>query len=185
MKILPLFQDTAYNQPGDIKKKTSKKPSMNNNENTVGAVYERSLKKDDTRLKSISNMSISIKQAELKTQNLSILLEQNFNRQAHLSNILKRPESFIPIKEITQEEASELVSENGYFGVKETSKRLFEFALSLSGGDYQQMGVMKEAIIKGFQKAATQWGGDLPEISNLTFDAIMDKFDNWFAEFRK
>ena len=36
---------------------------------------------------------------------------------------------------------------------------------------------MKDAFIKGYKQAEKQWGGELPEISKKTYDAVMEKFD--------
>ena len=34
----------------------------------------------------------------------------------------------------------------------------------------------------GFKQATEAWGGELPEISQKTYDAVMSKFDTWAAE---
>ena len=36
---------------------------------------------------------------------------------------------------------------------------------------------MRSAFLKGFNKAKETWGGELPEISQRTYDAVMEKFD--------
>ncbi len=78
-------------------------------------------------------------------------------------------------------QAKEDISEDGYWGVKQTSERIFEFAMALSGGDEETMEKMREAVEKGFGEATKSWGRDLPEISSNTYDAVMEKFDNFFA----
>ncbi len=78
--------------------------------------------------------------------------------------------------------AQEDISENGYWGVKQTSERLFDFAIGLTGGDPAKAQSMKDAFIKGFDKAKQAWGGQLPEISNKTYDATIKMFDEWIAE---
>ena len=82
----------------------------------------------------------------------------------------------------TKAKAQEAISEDGYWGVKQTSQRIFEFAEALSGGDSETMEKMKDAFIKGFKEATKSWGKELPSISNDTYDAVMDKFDKWFEE---
>ena len=42
------------------------------------------------------------------------------------------------------------VSENGYWGVKQTSERIFSFAQALAGDDEEKMTKMKEAFEKRF-----------------------------------
>lgn len=79
-------------------------------------------------------------------------------------------------------QAKEDISEDGYWGVKQTSERIFDFAMALSGGDEETMEKMREAVEKGFGEATKSWGRELPDISSDTYDAVMEKFDNFFAE---
>ncbi len=85
----------------------------------------------------------------------------------------------INIDQISQEEAQELVSEDGYFGVAQTSERIVDFAIAISGGDSSRLDAIKEGIDKGFQEAKEAFGGWLPEISFDTYDAVMEKLDAW------
>ena len=41
---------------------------------------------------------------------------------------------------------------------------------------------MREAFKKGFEQAKKTWGGELPEISQKTYEATMKKFDEWAAQ---
>ena len=41
---------------------------------------------------------------------------------------------------------------------------------------------MVKAVEKGFKEATKSWGRDLPDISNQTYKAVMDKFDKWFED---
>lgn len=79
-------------------------------------------------------------------------------------------------------QAKEDISENGYWGVSQTSERIFSFALALSGGDSDKMEEMVKAVEKGFSEATRAWGRKLPSITDDTHSSIMDKFDNWFKE---
>ena len=85
------------------------------------------------------------------------------------------------LQELTPEEAQELVSEDGYFGVDKTSQRIVDFAINAFGNDPAKLEEMKASIEDGFQQAAAAFGGNLPEISHQTYDAIMEKLDA-FAE---
>ena len=38
---------------------------------------------------------------------------------------------------------------------------------------------MKDAFIKGFKDATKAWGKELPELSQKTYDKVMEKFDAW------
>lgn len=90
--------------------------------------------------------------------------------------------STINLQEITQEEAQELIAEDGYFGVEQTSTRIVDFAIALAGGDTGRLSAIKEGVEKGFNEALQAFGGSLPDISYKTFDAVMEKLDIWAAE---
>ena len=77
----------------------------------------------------------------------------------------------------TKLEAQEAISEDGYWGVKQTSQRIFDFANALTGGDPEKMAEMKEPFLKGYKQAEEMWGGELPDISKQTYDAVLAKFD--------
>ena len=74
------------------------------------------------------------------------------------------------------------IADDGYWGVSQTSDRIFDFAMALSGGDEEKMEKMKAAVEKGFKLATGSWGKDLPDISNQTYDAVMKKFDDFFGK---
>ena len=49
-------------------------------------------------------------------------------------------------------------SEDGYWGVKQTSQRLFDFASALAGDDVDKMKEMQAAMEKGYKMATKAWG---------------------------
>ena len=71
------------------------------------------------------------------------------------------------------------IAEDGYWGVEQTSDRILEFAKALTGGDSSKAEEMRAAFEKGFKAATGAWGSKLPGISQQTYDAVMDKFDDW------
>ena len=79
----------------------------------------------------------------------------------------------------TSQNAAKEISEDGYWGVKQTSERIFDFARALSGDDSEKMDKMLDAFKKGFEEATKAWGKDLPEISKQTYDAVLDKFEQF------
>ncbi len=88
----------------------------------------------------------------------------------------------IDIAAITPQEAQALVSDDGYFGVQQTSDRIFQFAVGIAGGDPSRIDAIKEGINKGFAEAKKAFGDWLPDISYQTYDAVMSKLDSWVAE---
>ncbi len=78
-----------------------------------------------------------------------------------------------------QQEAAALIGEGGALSPEKLSDTLIEFAKSLSGGDQSKAGLLRDAIKEGFRQAEEAWGGKLPEISNRTYDLVMEKLDRW------
>ncbi len=74
-------------------------------------------------------------------------------------------------------QAKEDIAEDGYWGVKQTSQRILDFATALTGGDPTKIEKMRAAFQKGYDKAQRTWGGSLPEISQQTYDAVLSGFD--------
>ena len=72
------------------------------------------------------------------------------------------------------------IGEDGYYGVKQTSQRLFDFASALAGDDVEKMKKMQAAIEKGFKLATKSWGKELPSICKETFDATNKLFDEYY-----
>ena len=81
----------------------------------------------------------------------------------------------------TKSQAMQDISEDGYWGVKQTSQRLFDFASALAGDDVEKMKEMQKAMEKGFKQATAAWGKDLPSISKETLDAANKLFEDYFA----
>ena len=82
-----------------------------------------------------------------------------------------------PIAELSQSEAAELVSEDGIFGVTQTSERIANFVIAGAGGDEDRMRAGREGMIQGFKDAEKMWGGELPEISQQTMQAAIEMVD--------
>lgn len=85
----------------------------------------------------------------------------------------------------TKAQAQADIAEDGYWGVNQTSDRIIDFAKALTGGDPDKIEDMRAAFEKGFKKAGKTWGGDLPDISQRTYDAVMKKFDQMAEEAKK
>ncbi|MDD3815417.1 MAG: hypothetical protein PHZ02_12325 [Desulfocapsaceae bacterium] len=88
----------------------------------------------------------------------------------------------IDISQLSQEDAQALIAEDGYFGVKQTSDRIVDFAIAMAGGDPSHLAAIKEGVDKGFSEALDAFGGQLPDISYNTYDAVMEKLDKWAEE---
>jgi len=108
------------------------------------------------------------------------MIETLLNRQAETQG-LSQGWSLRDI-EITDEmraEAQEMIDEGGYFSVDETAARILDFAVAITGGDPNRIDLMRDAVERGFRQAERMWGGELPEISHQTLEAVRNGFDEW------
>lgn len=75
--------------------------------------------------------------------------------------------------------AQKAISAGGEYSVDAVSDNLFNFAVAVSGGDKSKLSELVAAIDKGFAAAKDTLGGKLPDISQQTYDATMEKLNNW------
>jgi hypothetical protein len=134
-------------------------------------------------------------QAEAKYAGLQSIVENLLNMQTvkhgesqglnydeimkQYSGSLKNFYQNLDVDNATRIKAQQDISEDGYWGVGQTSKRIIDFAIAISGGDTGKLGTLKSAIEKGFSQAEGAWGGSLPDISYQTRDAVMKGLDEW------
>ncbi|AGA69021.1 hypothetical protein Desdi_1528 [Desulfitobacterium dichloroeliminans LMG P-21439] len=161
----------------------------------VAATYEPSRSKADDSLgkmyspdtETISRLKADV---EMRTEQLRSLVERLLLQQGHKLNdatniyALLR-EGKVQVDPETVAKAQAEISEEGYWGVKQTSQRIFDFAIALTGGDPSKAQAMKEAVKKGFAQAQEMWGGELPEISQKTYEETLKKFDEWIGSNEK
>ena len=131
--------------------------------------------------------------ADAKFSQLRGIVEQLISKQSKASETVSIWEQFkngvlngtIEVDPATAKQAQEDISEDGYWGVKQTSERILDFAKAISGNDPEKAEQMREAIKKGYESAADFWGGELPELSQKTYDAVMKGLDDWKEEAEK
>ncbi len=104
---------------------------------------------------------------------LNILKDQGIDHH------IQTEEQNIDLSTLSQEEAQGLIEEDGYFGVEQTSDRIVDFAIGISGDDPTRLDAIKQGVEQGFQEALDAFGGWLPDISYDTYDAVMEKLDSW------
>ena len=78
----------------------------------------------------------------------------------------------------TKAQAQADIADDGYWGVSQTSQRILDFATALTGGDPDKIDAMQAAFKKGYEKAQKTWGGQLPDICQKTYDAVLKGFDD-------
>ena len=82
-----------------------------------------------------------------------------------------------PISSLSKEEATELVSEDGFFGVAQTSERIAQFVIKGAGSDENLLREGRKGILQGFKEAEAIWDGKLPEIAYVTLDKAVAMID--------
>lgn len=87
----------------------------------------------------------------------------------------------VKVDAATRAQALKDISEDGYYGVKQTSQRLFDFASALAGDDVDKMKEMQKAMEKGFKQATKTWGRELPAICKETMNAANKLFEDYYS----
>ncbi len=157
----------------------------------TGVVYEKN--KDSKKVTSTKdNKSIIAKlkaDAEERTSQLRSIVEQLITKQGtafgkasddDMWKFLAKGEFTVSADVKAQAEAD--IAEDGYWGVEQTSDRILDFAKALAGNDPDKAEEMLEAFKEGFKQATKTWGDELPELSQKTYDAVLEKFETWKNE---
>ena len=155
----------------------------------ASAVYEPSkdAKKTDTVTTKQKNEAIISRlkaDAEARTQQLQQLVQQMISKQGNAYGQANDMWKFLAsgnftVDARTKAQAQADIADDGYWGVEQTSDRILDFAKALSGDDPDKADAMLEAFKKGFEQATKAWGDKLPDISQRTYDAVVEKFNKW------
>ena len=158
---------------------TTEKPQETMKTDDTAAVYDKTKLSEDDRKTIVAQLKADQekRQAQLTELVQSMISKQTtvFGEATDIWKFLAKGD--FEVDEETKKKAQEDISEDGYWGVEQTSDRIVSFATSLAGNDADALEEMKDAFIKGYKQAEKQWGGELPEISQKTYDAVMEKFD--------
>ena len=170
--------------------KTSKSKSED------GVIYDRSGSKVDNSTYSITKMNASdraaivsqLKSAAEQRQNQWIsLVQKTLSGQAGTYGKATGDDIWktlaggtFTVDAATKSQAQNDISEDGYWGVKQTSQRLFDFACALAGDDVDKMKEMQKAMEKGFKLATQAWGKELPSICSDTINAANNLFEDYY-----
>ncbi len=180
---------TSSQVSGTRSYKASEKPVKTTEAATAGkddvaAVYEPSqaVTKSATYTPNTALVSQLKSDAEQRAANLQSLVEKVMKQQATTYGNATDIWSFLregnfTVDPQTKAEAQAAIAEDGYWGVNQTSDRIVQFATALTGGDPDKIDEMMNAFKKGFQMATKTWGGELPDISQKTYDAVIEKFN--------
>ena len=199
-EVYASYKNDAVTKNETAAKKDSTAKTEEKNES--GVVYDKSDSSKDNKKAtySINKMSAEDRAAlvqqmkadtQSRQQQLISIVQKMMTGQAATSSVANGTNSddiwkFLAkgdftVDAATKAQAQKDISEDGYYGVKQTSSRIFDFAMALAGDDEEKMQKMKAAVEKGFKLATKSWGKELPDISKNTYSAVMDKFDDYFA----
>ena len=193
---------TEYRQQVDTKGKSAKDNAdtrTDDKKTESGAVYEKSSQNLQKATYSVNKMSKEDREALVRK--LQSALEQQQSQLVSLVNKTLAGQAGIfgkangndnnsiwrtlasgnfTVDAATKAQAQKDISEDGYFGVKQTSQRLFDFASALAGDDVEKMKKMQSAMEKGFKQAEKTWGGSLPAICRETMNAAGKMFEDYY-----
>ena len=192
---------TEYRQQVDTKGKSAKDNAdtrTDDKKTESGAVYEKSSQNSQKAAYSVNKMSKEDREALV--QKLQSALEQQQSQLVSLVNKTLAGQAGIfgkangndnsiwrtlaggnfTVDAATKAQAQKDISEDGYWGVKQTSQRLFDFASALAGDDVEKMKKMQTAMEKGFKQAEKTWGGSLPAICRETMNAAGKMFEDYY-----
>ena len=167
-------------------KSEEKKESAAPVKEEAAAVYEKSEEKAPKKSYQAADpqkVQQMLADSEQKVQAFKDMIQKMFGQQAKSSSIAdgiwqKLAKGDFTVDAATKAQAQADVSEDGYWGVKQTSGRILDFAKALAGDDPEKMEKMRSAFEKGYKMAEKTWGGELPEISKQTYEAVMKGFDD-------
>ncbi|MFO7883946.1 MAG: hydrogenase-4 component G [Desulfobacteraceae bacterium] len=135
------------------------------------------------------NYSVNEFSSKFRTQTGTQTL-QNLNTQnalAHFNELDEKEKASLfyndtPISELSPEQASDLISDNGYFGIDKTAQRIIDFVVKGAGDDVDRLKAGREGILQGFAEAEKAWGGSLPQICYQTIEKSLDTIDEKIQE---
>jgi len=158
----------AFVSSAEAVEKSSENSSLNNLYNQYGTM-------DRTEI-----VEAMKSEQEAQQQRLIDMIRESLGLQASKVKAASSSDISEISKEDIQKEAQESISEDGYWGVKKTSERIFNFALALSGGDIEVMKQLQEAAAKGYSQATDAWGSELPAIAAETMTAVNELFEHYY-----
>lgn len=191
----------AYNTASadTTKDTTETKENTTASKSTEAAVYEKTSEDTNKGTYSINRMSQEERSAlveklkadqQARQKQLADLVHQMMSKQAGTFGLANNDEDSMwkflasgnyTVDAETKAQAQKDIAEDGYYGVKQTSERLFNFASALAGDDVEKMKKMQDAMLKGFNAATKSWGRELPSICQQTLEAANKLFDEYYA----
>lgn len=168
-------------------KVSSKKTESSKNNTSTGVIYEKGSSDKSSSSQKTQNSALIAKMkadSDSRISQLRGIVEQMMSKQGAAIGKADDMWSFLAGGNFTvsadvKAQAQADIAEDGYWGVNQTSDRILDFAKALSGNDKSKAQELVDAFKKGFDQATKAWGGKLPDISQQTYDKVLEKFDSW------
>lgn len=168
-------------------KVSSKKTESSKNDTSTGVIYEKGSSDKSSSSQKTQNSALIAKMkadSDSRISQLRGIVEQMMSKQGAAIGKTDDMWSFLAGGNFTvsadvKAQAQADIAEDGYWGVNQTSDRILDFAKALSGNDKSKAQELADAFKKGFDQATKAWGGKLPDISQQTYDKVLEKFDSW------
>lgn len=168
-------------------KVSSKKTESSKNDTSTGVIYEKGSSDKSSSSQKTQNSALIAKMkadSDSRISQLRGIVEQMMSKQGAAIGKADDMWSFLAGGNFTvsadvKAQAQADIAEDGYWGVNQTSDRILDFAKALSGNDKSKAQELVDAFKKGFDQATKAWGGKLPDISQQTYDKVLEKFDSW------
>lgn len=180
---------TAASTAAKTPEKVSEETTSKSTEKDTGVVYDRTSSTVNTDYVKQNTALINQLKADsdARISQLRGIVEQMMTKQGATIGKADDMWRFLASGDFTvsaevKAQAQADIADDGYWGVDKTSERILDFAKALSGNDPEKADMMLEAFKKGFDDATKSWGKELPEISQKTYDAVLEKFEAWKNE---
>ncbi len=167
------IQTDSYQHTQPEQKVTYDKPGVNGK--TIQQLKEESDQAYNHLKQIVTEM---LKRQGLKFQEIGNTEAEDLNAVNITIEDLKE----LTVDETAQKEAQAMIDEGGEYSAEIVSDRIVDFAKAISGGDLSKLDILKSAIEKGFEAAEKEFGGELPDISEETYDLTMAKLNQWASE---
>ena len=176
-------EKTTTTTATESEKATGTSTATTNTENKTNsnsaAVYDKTKLSENDRKAIVSQLKA---EQEKRQSQLVDLVKDMISKQSNTYGAANNIWGFLAkgdftVDAATKAQAQKDISEDGYCVVKQTSERILSFATALAGNDSKNLEKMRDAFLKGYEKAEKTWGGKLPDISKRTYDAVLEGFD--------
>ena len=188
-KVYSSYNDTTTktkeNEESKVTKESKDEDSYVKSENKNTGIYTKNKMSESERSELVKQLKADMdarKEQLVNIVNQSLFGQTNaFGKAIGDESIWRKLSSGnFTVDPATRAQAKKDIAEDGYWGVKQTSQRLFDFASALAGDDVEKMKEMQAAMEKGFKKATKAWGKELPSICSETMSAANKLFDDYY-----